>query len=107
VLSSKANGRGAFGGLRFSMLDLRLGGRMLVKHPALTVIGTIAVAFAIAVGTVGFEIARQAFWPKPGGTGIGLTLARQIAEAHDGALTLSNRSGAARGTIARLRLPAG
>ncbi len=63
VLSSKANGRGAFGGLRFSMLDLRLGGRMLVKHPALTVIGTIAVAFAIAVGTVGFEVARQAFWP--------------------------------------------
>jgi predicted permease len=45
------------------MLDLRLGGRMLVKHPALTVIGTIAVAFAIAVGSVGFEIARQAFWP--------------------------------------------
>jgi len=63
VLSFEANGRGAFGGLRFSMLDLRLGGRMLVKHPALTVIATIAVAFAIAVGTVGFEIARQALWP--------------------------------------------
>ena len=63
VFSSKANGRGAFGSLSFSMLDLRLGGRMLVKHPALTVIGTIAVAFAIAVGAVGFEIARQAFWP--------------------------------------------
>src|SRR4051812_39623167 len=47
---------------RFSMLDLRLGGRMLVKHPALTVIATIAVAYAIAVGTVGFEIARQALW---------------------------------------------
>lgn len=46
------------------------------------------------------------FTTKPGGTGIGLTLARQIAEAHDGMLTLSNRSGAARGTIARLRLPA-
>ena len=45
------------------MLDLRLGGRMLVKHPALTAIATIAVAFAIAVGTVGFEIARQALWP--------------------------------------------
>jgi len=44
-------------------LDLRLGGRMLVKHPALTVVGTIAVAFAIAVGSVGFEIARQALWP--------------------------------------------
>src|SRR5690349_8276902 len=55
--------RRAFDSLRFSMLDLRLGGRMLVKHPALTVIATIAVAFAIAVGTVGFEIARQALWP--------------------------------------------
>jgi putative ABC transport system permease protein len=63
VLPFQANGRGAFGGLRFSVLDLRLGGRMLVKHPALTVIATIAVAFAIAVGTVGFEIARQALWP--------------------------------------------
>lgn len=61
--SSKANARDAFGALRFSMLDLRLGGRMLVKHPALTVVATIAVAFAIAVGTVGFEIARQALWP--------------------------------------------
>ena len=49
--------------VHFSVLDLRLGGRMLVKHPALTVIATIAVAFAIAVGTVGFEIARQALWP--------------------------------------------
>jgi two-component system nitrogen regulation sensor histidine kinase NtrY len=47
------------------------------------------------------------FTTKPGGTGIGLVLARQIAEAHDGSLTLSNRSGAARGTIARLRLPVG
>ena len=46
-----------------SMLDLRLGGRMIVKHPTLTVIATIAVAFAIAVGTVGFEITRQALWP--------------------------------------------
>lgn len=58
-----ARGLRAFGSLRFSMLDLRLGGRMLVKHPALTVIATIAVGFAVAVGTVGFEIAKQALWP--------------------------------------------
>ena len=58
-----ARGLRAFDSLRFSVLDLRLGGRMLVKHPALTAIATIAVAFAIAVGTVGFEIARQALWP--------------------------------------------
>lgn len=44
-------------------LDFKLGGRMLVKHPALTVVATIAVAYAIAAGTVGFEIARQALWP--------------------------------------------
>jgi len=52
-----------FENLRFSVLDLRIGGRMLVKHPALTVIATIAVAYAVAVGTVGFEITRQALWP--------------------------------------------
>lgn len=73
MLPFEANGRGASGGLRLSVLDLRLGARMLVKHPALTVIGTIAVAFAIAVGTVGFEIARQALRPTiplPGGNAI-------------------------------------
>ena len=43
------------------------------------------------------------FTTKSGGTGIGLTLARQIAEAHDGTLTLTNRP--ERGTVARLRLP--
>src|SRR3954469_4404348 len=68
-----ARGLRAFDSLRFSVLDLKLGGRMLVKHPALTVIATIAVAYAIAVGTVGFEIARQALWatiPLPDGNAI-------------------------------------
>ncbi|HEX7061715.1 MAG TPA: ATP-binding protein [Woeseiaceae bacterium] len=44
------------------------------------------------------------FTTKPGGTGIGLVLCRQIAEAHDGTLVLENREGA-RGCIARLELP--
>jgi len=43
---------------------------------------------------------------KPGGSGIGLVLARQIAESHGGALTLENRVGA-KGCIARLCLPIG
>jgi nitrogen fixation/metabolism regulation signal transduction histidine kinase len=44
------------------------------------------------------------FTTKPGGSGIGLALSRQIAEAHSGELTLENRTDA-RGCIARLVLP--
>ncbi len=44
------------------------------------------------------------FTTKPGGTGIGLILCRQIAEAHGGTLTLANRESGT-GCEARLRLP--
>jgi nitrogen fixation/metabolism regulation signal transduction histidine kinase len=43
------------------------------------------------------------FTTKPGGSGIGLLLSRQIAEAHGGSLTLKNRTDQ-RGCEARLRL---
>ena len=48
------------------------------------------------------------FTTKPGGSGIGLALSRQIAEGHDGSLTLANREGrpGARASL-RLRLPEG
>jgi nitrogen fixation/metabolism regulation signal transduction histidine kinase len=46
------------------------------------------------------------FTTKPGGTGIGLTLSRQIAEAHGGSLSLQNRPEGG-GCIATLRLPLG
>jgi nitrogen fixation/metabolism regulation signal transduction histidine kinase len=44
------------------------------------------------------------FTTKPGGSGIGLALARQIAEAHDGTLELDNRTDRS-GCIATLSLP--
>jgi len=46
------------------------------------------------------------FTTKPGGSGIGLVLARQIVEAHGGQLSLENRSDA-RGSVATIRLPMG
>jgi len=44
------------------------------------------------------------FTTKPGGTGIGLVLSQQIAEAHGGSLTLEDRSDG-QGCIATLSLP--
>ncbi len=44
------------------------------------------------------------FTTKPTGSGIGLVLSRQIAEAHGGSLTLENRTDRS-GCEARLRLP--
>ena len=51
-------------------LDLRLGGRMLAKYPGITLVGGIAMAFAIWFGAVTFELLGQFINPKiplPGG----------------------------------------
>lgn len=44
------------------------------------------------------------FTTKPGGSGVGLVLARQIVENHGGSLTLTNRDDA-RGCLVRVTLP--
>ncbi|MBV8517475.1 MAG: PAS domain-containing protein [Acidobacteria bacterium] len=79
--------------------------------------GYVAIACAtrgdeveVAIEDDGAGIASTAnlfvpfFTTKAGGSGVGLALSRQIAEAHGGTLTLENRDGA-RGAVARLRLP--
>ena len=51
-------------------LDLKLGGRMLVKYPGLTLIGGLAMAFAIWMGAMTFEMVNMLMNPKlplPGG----------------------------------------
>lgn len=45
------------------------------------------------------------FSTKPGGSGVGLLLSRQIAEAHGGTLSVANRIDGIRGCIARVSLP--
>lgn len=45
--------------LRFSWLDFKVGFRMLVRYPGLTLIGTVAIAVAIALGTIYFEAVNK------------------------------------------------
>src|SRR5215212_114651 len=49
--------------VRFSGLDFKVGFRMLARYPGLTVVGTIAIAVAIALGTLYFEALNK--WQNP------------------------------------------
>lgn len=50
--------------LAISWLDLKLGVRMLLKYPMITVFGGLAMAFAIAVGAATFEFVTGAVHPS-------------------------------------------
>lgn len=54
--------RGA-GERRFSHLDFKVGVRMLARYPGLTLVGTAAIAVAIALGTIYFEAVNK--WQNP------------------------------------------
>jgi putative ABC transport system permease protein len=49
--------------LRFSWLDFKVGFRMLARYPGLTLVGTLAIAVAIALGTLYFEAINK--WQHP------------------------------------------
>jgi signal transduction histidine kinase len=87
---------------------------------ALTTGGGVRVRWGPAAGSQEFEVVVEDdgpglpetsnlfvpfFTTKPTGSGIGLVLSRQIAEAHGGRLTVANRSDGGQGCVARLQLP--
>ena len=49
--------------LRFSWLDFKVGFRMLARYPGLTLVGTVAIAVAIALGALYFEAVDK--WQNP------------------------------------------
>jgi putative ABC transport system permease protein len=49
--------------IRFSWLDFKVGLRMLARYPGLTVVGTVAIAVAIALGSLYFEALNK--WQNP------------------------------------------
>jgi putative ABC transport system permease protein len=48
---------------KVSWLDVKLGFRMLLKYPGLTVVGGLAIAFAIWIGAGTFEFVSQVLFP--------------------------------------------
>ncbi len=47
-----------------SWLDWKLGARLLLKYPALTIIGGLSLAAAIAIGAVGMEVADELLYKR-------------------------------------------
>ncbi len=47
-----------------SWLDWKLGARMLLKHPALTIIGGLSLAAVIAIGVVGIEVTGELLYKR-------------------------------------------
>ena len=47
-----------------SWLDWKLGARMLLKHPALTIIGGLSLAAAMTIGAVGIEVAGELLYKR-------------------------------------------
>src|SRR5262249_43194854 len=87
---------------------------------ALTTGGGVRVRWGPAAGSQGFEVVVETggpglpqtpnlllafFTTKQTGSGIGLVLSRQIAEAHGGRLTVANRTDGGQGCVAKLELP--
>lgn len=65
-----------------SWLDIKLAGRMLVRYPVLTIIGTGSLAAAIALGASAFAFISLFLWPRmplPDGDQIVTVVIRDVA----------------------------
>ena len=74
-------------------LDVKLGARMLVKYPALTVLGGLAMAFATFTGAAAFEVIAQVVAPDlplPGGDRVVAVQLRDAERARVEQRTLSD-----------------
>jgi len=60
----QSRGLRRFDELRVSWLDFKLGLRMLARYPGLTLVGGLAMAFAIWVGAATFELVTQVLRPS-------------------------------------------
>lgn len=60
-----ARGLRVFDHIRFSWIDVKLGGRMLVKHPWLTLVAVMALAIGIPVGLAPMHVANAIEAPLP------------------------------------------
>ena len=82
---SLREGRG-LGWLNGMSLDMKLGFRMLVKYPGLTIVGGLAMAFSIWVGAIVFEGVRTFVSPSlplPGGDRIVMIKNWDVAESQE------------------------
>ena len=60
---AESRGLKRFDGMRVSWLDFKLGFRMLARYPGLTLVGGVAMAFAIWIGAGVFELVTQVLRP--------------------------------------------
>lgn len=61
---SEASDEDVLTGIGISWLDFKLGFRMLVKFPGLTIVAGVAIAFAITLGAGTFQFTGNFFFPK-------------------------------------------
>ncbi|MBC8088655.1 MAG: ABC transporter permease [Phycisphaerae bacterium] len=62
----ESRGLRRFDQFRVSLLDFKLGFRMLLRYPGLTMVAGLALAFAICVGSATFELLNQVVNPTLG-----------------------------------------